>query len=1731
MASPVDTLKAAGFSDDEVGAWSEGQRTTLSAAGFGDDEIDAYLGGPKKAPPAAFLDRMIRGEHITRVLGEIGASAKEGWGTPEAFSPAFEQQARDLGLFNDPAKGQASPIRTFNEALARPIGAGIAVLGAATNAGVHALGTIVGGVAGDLGLDPDKKAKTETINFLNFLMADAGGRGGMPMSRPYRTPLGAVHDQPIGGLPEAGEYGDAAHVTIGGPAPPYAADKMERLWDQHGIHPAEVAHDAQSDVTIAQDLASSAGELPRAYVENGRLPGIERPVEAARAPEAIPAPETGATGEPPTARPALATEAPAELRSFSPADLKIDAARFQFKEGGDLAGVTDRLQGVTQWDPIKSGVGIVFEDLDGVPYVVDGHQRVALAQRIAEADSTQAPRFYAHVLRAAEGVTDADARAVAAAKNIAEGTGTALDAAKVLRDRPDLADSLPPRSELVRQAQGLANLAPEPFGMVVNDVVPANYAAIVGRLVPQDAKLQGALVNLLAKAEPANAVQAESIVRQGIDAGLHVETQATLFGDQELVSSLYAGRARILDRALKTLRRDRTVFQSIADNRAIIEELGNRLAQDENLARAAADAQAVQILQTLANRRGPLGDALTGAARSVADGSSDAAAATRDFVAEIRRQAQGGDLARLADGGTGSPLATPGPGPAVPAAARDAAQTRGAEGGVAKPPAEPVIAAAPADEAAASARVQAVVKSETTPQGEQLVIPGAEPSAIQAAAAREAEGHGRMTSPTAQQEPGGLFAEKPAETPDLFENPEAGALRIGRPGPTLTPAQEAIRETIDFDARRERRWSFSRLYTAVLDKLHPVEEAVTAVGGEALPASQHPYKLMRLLAGGPGKAEGWLKYGQRDFTTGDKIGPSLREILSPVEGDLEQFDIFAQSVRALELDRRGIESGKPIAAARQVAAEGVDRYGPVLAHLIQYQDNLARYLRDSGVLSAEGYEAMREANRLYVPFYRVFGDEELGGIGGGGSLQPKNPIQRIKGSERQTVPALESIMRNTFLYLTMAERNLAGTTLVDLLRAERDAHGRIRDVSAEAPRDSRATPPRIPEAPPAPARPPETPVPRADLFPERGPVPEEVTSPVRPVPPTTEASVAEAIRDLLADHRLSGSLFDFVASSVPPAEGEIRIFRNGRAETWQVGRDVAEAVKALDQDSVNLITKLLNPLARSLRAGATLTPDFALRNIIRDFLTAFVNTSTGVFSPLRSVRGLTSAITRDEHFQNWLDAGGGNASLVSMDRRYLQEGLRDLNASTGLMERGWNVVRHPIDTLRLLSELSEQMTRVGEFRAQEARNLAAGMTAKEAAQEAAFASREVTIDFSRIGSQMRSLNMSIAFFNPTLQGTDRLARAFKADPIGTSVKVAAGVTIPSILLWLYNHDDPDYQELPGWQRDLFWILPVGTAEPSPLHIKQAEERGEPPKPSARFFFRIPKPFELGVLFGSGAERLLDAFVAERPDASANFVKSLWGAITPSIVPTAILPFWEQYANRSFFTDRNLIPKSLEGQLPEYQYQPYTTETAKKLGSIIAAFPGVRDTSLGQSPAAGVAAALSTPILMENYLRSWTGGLGAYALQAVDLGLRKAGVVPDPPKPADTLADLPVIKAFAVRYPSASAESIQRFYDDFEKNKRYFDSWMAKAQEGDVTALERIQEAGGMRLFVQFDGIKEALGEHSKLIRDITKSPDILPEEKRQLIDQLYFSEIQIAQAGRQALRAVDQALAPSATVH
>jgi hypothetical protein len=949
---------------------------------------------------------------------------------------------------------------------------------------------------------------------------------------------------------------------------------------------------------------------------------------------------------------------------------------------------------------------------------------------------------------------------------------------------------------------------------------------------------------------------------------------------------------------------------------------------------------------------------------------------------------------------------------------------------------------------------------------------------------------------------------------------------------TKQTPQEIVLSRISIGGSEPKeKMTLEQFYTMAVDDLNPIQEFVKEVtAGKPIAALKNTYERARRSRGSFGRANQMLEHATYDFKTNENNGPALKEILKPVKKDLNGIRAYGVSKRVIELEGRGVKTGVNLDAAKAVVKEDAAKYEPIFRELVAYQNRVSKHLLDSGVITKEVYDAMLDANKEFVPFFRVMDDGAPGGAKLGGGITVRNPIKRMEGSERIIVDPLESIVKNTYLYASMAERNMVLKSFVDLAMTSTQTGKYLRKVPAPvrqiqlhedeiqalfdefvtikkksshertetsktttgdgAAPDSKAftmVKDRVMEALKA-----------------RGFSDGEATQMISRLmaKEASSSTVEKVITDMKKteyvpeiDIRLPNDVATvFRTAREPLKDNEIGFFNKGKWEVYEVDKDVASAFKSLDAESANLIVKILAIPARTLRAGAVLSPDFMGRNMIRDQAMAFTLSKSGYVPFIDLMRGFTSIMKKEEYFQEWLKGGGAQSTFAAMDREYLRDSLNSLTKDAGLGTRAWNVVKSPLDMLRIMSELAENATRVGVFK--QARQHGATI------EEAAFTAREGTLDFQRIGSKMRAANMIATFLNAHVQGLDRVARGFHDDPFGMTMRAGISITVPSLLLWMNNREDPRWKEIPQWQKDLFWI--VMTED----HI-----------------YRIPKAHELGLVFGTIPERLMEAMVSENPDAFKDLSKTLLQTFIPNMIPSGTVPVIEQFANRSLFTDAPVVPSDLEKLLPEYQYTDYTTETSKALGRIMGSFPGLTERAISDEEPliGGTVRALSSPILVENYVRAWTGGLGTYVLQLADKGLREAGVLPDPVKPASTLADIPFVKAFVVRYPSATAQSVQDFYDGYYAQQKLVDTWKDRMRAGDLDAMNRVNALDKSAL-AKIDGIRTVLTMHSKYIRDVDKNPVWTAEEKRQLIDVAYYRMIELAAMGKAQMRAMHKQL-------
>lgn len=741
----------------------------------------------------------------------------------------------------------------------------------------------------------------------------------------------------------------------------------------------------------------------------------------------------------------------------------------------------------------------------------------------------------------------------------------------------------------------------------------------------------------------------------------------------------------------------------------------------------------------------------------------------------------------------------------------------------------------------------------------------------------------------------------------------------------------------------------------MVDDLLPVDNFFRLAEklGIPLKISEDGYVLARLMKGWEGKALHFLEKGALNNSL-DIVGKSLKEVLAPVEKAkaLDDFEIYLVSKRSVELAGRKIQSGVSKADAETAIKELDEKY-PFFEQASQdiyaYNNNLINYLEEGGMISNEMAMKIKEVNKAYVPFFRVI-EEAQAHMGAGGKklANVSNPIKKIKGSTRQIISPLESTIKNTYAIINSVERNTIAQSFAKVASQNSDL---------------------------------------GKLF-EHIPV---------PMARVAQVNVREIIDKAFGISRMGGSVMGESGSEIDellsqagideedvynvfrpslfvPKDNVVTVVQAGKKIFYQVDTDLYRAIMALDKESSNAIMKILAVPASWLRAGATLAPEFIARNPIRDQWSAMIFSKHGYIPMVDLVKGLFHAIGKTDLYYEWAKSGGLHATLVSVDRKGMRNTLETLNKR--------EMPKSPIDILRKLSSLMEEGTRLGEFEKGIHIARKSGLKGKEALLKAGYESREVTLDFNRAGTVGRAINMMVAFWNANVQELSKIHRTFK-DPKTRGPafwKAFLGITVPSILLYLAQKDDPRYQEVPRWQKTAFWIIVT------PKHI-----------------YRIPKPFALGIAFGTIPEVTLEYIRKRDPKAIEDYAGQIIRQVSPGVLPSVLIPFIEHWANKSFFRGNPIIPESKKYLDPKLQYTDYTSEILKKIGE---------GTNI-------------SPALMENYLRGWFASLAILGLDVADMLIgEEKGIKPEP-----TDADKPLIKAFSVREPEGYAsQSVQDFYD-------------------------------------------------------------------------------------------------------
>lgn len=559
--------------------------------------------------------------------------------------------------------------------------------------------------------------------------------------------------------------------------------------------------------------------------------------------------------------------------------------------------------------------------------------------------------------------------------------------------------------------------------------------------------------------------------------------------------------------------------------------------------------------------------------------------------------------------------------------------------------------------------------------------------------------------------------------------------------------------------------AWSRLYTEAVDELHPLSDVVADVEkriGRKLPFASNPFLNAWAARGWAGKAITLLQHGDPERGI-----PALKDIFHSVgKKNLKDFSAFLVALRekdiydfnsklqkgeegaALKATMDPIDAGMTI---RELAKKHLE-FVEAAKNLYRFQQHLIDELVKEGMLSAKAAADMRKRWPHYVPFQRIVDGIDAPSVGGKKFVNVGNTIQKFKGSSRDIVDPLESVISNTFRVVSAIERNKVGQSFVNLSKMKG-----------------------------------------------------------------------------------MGDLCEEVKGTPKATDSTFYVWEGGKKKTYATSPELLKALKMTNEEGMSMWVKILRVPAGFLRSGATLSPEFILRNPVRDMISASLYSKHGFIPVWDTMRGLSLYLKKGKEYWDYMNSGAAQSAMVSLDRDYLHGQMRDLLKKKSVL----SMCANPIEALWAFSEATEMATRLAEFDLAKKGYTGIGnrLFGKERKPlsnvEAGIESRDITLDFGRHGKHTQSLNQTVAFFNAAIQGTDKMVREFKAHPGQMTMKTFMGITVPSLVLWYLNKDDPRYQELPQWQKDIFWVIPGKDT-----------------------LYKIPKPFELGILFGTVPERMM-----------------------------------------------------------------------------------------------------------------------------------------------------------------------------------------------------------------------------------------------------------------------------------
>ena len=745
----------------------------------------------------------------------------------------------------------------------------------------------------------------------------------------------------------------------------------------------------------------------------------------------------------------------------------------------------------------------------------------------------------------------------------------------------------------------------------------------------------------------------------------------------------------------------------------------------------------------------------------------------------------------------------------------------------------------------------------------------------------------------------------------LFEKAQEGARTYIHQGAAL----RAKMDMVDLQSFRERakktklflkhnsptsRWIESG--RVLID----LEQAAESILGRKLTRAESPmFSLASRRLKHSAITRNWVETGQTDWG-GNHVGPSLAEAMSlvrdaPVETlrsfmnqfsstRSEDFGSYLWAMRTIALSETGRNSGMVLDDARFLKVYFEDKYPQFEkagSMVWTWNDNVLLYAAEASPTFAQVVARVMEGDPgNYVPLkrvfdeynhkYRKFREESPSGTG-------KSLVQHLRGSNRsvkQIFPQMISQAENT---IRAAHQERVIHTMFEIAKIE--GMGEFLE--------------RVPEA-----REVKLKIGMGDVF-DR--IRDELANLGVQMDELDEA-ISEGDREAM-----SKVLMTFWGNANRAQKGAepvvARVNDAGVVEFWQVNvPGIYEALEGMDayhfgdagqaggEIIQNIIKYGAEIPASTLRAGTTgLRASFGLvTNPARDLQTLLVNTQSTAMAPAVLWAYTTSMI---ESFLFTMSRGGPKAEEIfggsfrsdavdlfvrlggQMTQPLSQDTDQARQAAKRLLEaKGFRVLDYKnwINFYQDIVQTPEMAPRIAEIKLLAKQH---GIDIKTpSASDALFllqSAAEVTTDFTASGTTGRMLNRIMPFFNANIQGPRANLRAAKRNVkemqaalkgedtiLGKSREASriaalraltffirgAQMSAISMALWYNNKDKDFWKELKLRDKYIDW------------HIDLSEFFDEPT------VLRIPRAFEVGLVFAAFPEALLDQWYHDDPEA-------------------------------------------------------------------------------------------------------------------------------------------------------------------------------------------------------------------------------------------------------------------------